>query len=84
MRYYLYLSDGYIVGIGTGAGGTEITEAEYNKIMGVIRNRPEETLTLGYRLREDLTWESYEREPEPADDEIDDAEALSILLGGVT
>lgn len=82
MRYCKYVSDGYVDGLGTGAGGTEITEAEYTEIMAMIRNRPEETPTLSYRLREDLTWESYEREPEPPDDEIDETEAWDIIFGG--
>lgn len=83
MKFYKQITDGFISAIGTG-GGIEITETEYDKIKTVIRNRPEETPTTGYRLREDLTWKSYEREPEPVDDEIDEAEALSILLGGAT
>lgn len=84
MRYYKQLSDNYIIAIGTGPGGTEITETEYNSILSVIQSRPTSE-TQGYRLRADLTWEAYDLppEPEPADeDEISDEEAFNILIGG--
>ena len=84
MRHYKQLSDNYITAIGTGPGGTEITETEYNSILSVIQSRP--TLeTQGYRLRADLTWEAYDLPPAPEpsdDDEISNEEALNILLGG--
>ena len=86
MRYFKSLSDGYIYAIGTGPAGTEITEAEYNEIMAIIQNRPTAE-GKGYRLKADLTWEEYDLPPvpEPSDnDEITDAEALDILLGGAT
>lgn len=83
MRYYKHISDGYILAIGTGNGGTEITEAEYNEILSVIRNKPKATETTDYRLREDLTWEAYEVEPpEPPEPSAEDkAEAYDILMG---
>lgn len=84
MRYYKTIDSGYILAIGTGSGGTEITESEYNEIMSVIQNRPQETETIAYRLKDDLTWESYEMEPIPESDEVDDSEALEILLGGAS
>ena len=81
MSYTKQVEDGYILMIGTGGGGTEITEAEYNEIMTVIRSKPAETETVGYRLKEDLTWEEYEKPaPEPDDPTPDDI--LSVLLGG--
>lgn len=82
MRYYKDIENGYIIAIGTGASGTEITETEYNEIMELIQSKPAETATPKYRLKTDLTWESYEVEPEPPSDEIDDSEALDIILGG--
>ena len=82
MRFYKTEDNRYIVSIGTGNGGTEITEPEFNEIMTVIQNKPEETETIGYRLKTDLTWEQYEKESIPEPEEIDDTEALSILLGG--
>ncbi|MDD5902775.1 MAG: hypothetical protein PUC58_05375 [Oscillospiraceae bacterium] len=86
MRYYKQLSDNYILAIGTGNGGEEITEAEYNNIMTIIRNRPQAE-GKGYKLKADLTWEEYDLPPEPEpsdDDEISNGEALDILLGGAT
>lgn len=81
MKYYKCTNGGYILAVGTG-GGTEITEAEYNKILSVIQDKPKGTDTTDYRLREDLTWEEYEVDPPDPDPYIDDAELLSILLGG--
>lgn len=83
MRYYKQLADAYIVAIGTGPGGTEITEAEYNSILAVILNRPQ-AKGKGYHLRENLEWEEYDlpEEPKADDEEISDEEALNILLGG--
>lgn len=82
MEYYKCTSGGYIIAVGTGGMGDVITEAEYVEIMNVIANKPHESESVGYRLKSDLTWESYEREPEPEPQEIDDTEALEILLGG--
>ena len=84
MRYYKSTENRYILAIGTGAGGTEITESEYNDIMAIIQSCPAAE-GKGYRLKTDLTWEEYDLppEPEPSDeDELSDAEALNILLGG--
>lgn len=84
MKYYKQISDNYLIAIGTGVGGTEITEDEYNEILSVIRSRPRSE-GKGYRLKTDLTWEEYDLlpEPEPSDeDELSEAEALDILLGG--
>ena len=86
MRYFKSLSDGYIYAIGTGSGGIEITEAEYNEIMAIIQNCPTAD-GKGYRLKADLIWEEYDLPPvpEPSDnDEISADEALNILLGGAT
>lgn len=85
MRYYKIVSEDYVTAIGTGPGGTELTEAQYNEILAIIRSHPQEE-GKGYRLREDLTWEEYDlpEETEPEDEEISDEEALNILLGGAT
>lgn len=83
MRYYKQIIDGYIAAVGTGGGGTEITETEYNEIMSVIQNKPARTETTDYHLKEDLTWEAFEVEPiDPSDEELDPQEALDILMGG--
>lgn len=84
MRFYKQLSAGYILALGSGLGGEEITESEYNETLSVIHTKPAATETTDYRLREDLTWEAYEVEPPAPDPDIDEAEALDILLGGMT
>ena len=87
MRYFVqYGKKNHIIAIGTGAGGTEITKVEYDKIMSIIQKRPSAD-GKGYRLKADLTWEAYDLppEPEPSDeDELSDTQALNILLGGAT
>lgn len=82
MRYYKLVENGYITAIGTGGGGTEITEMEYNTIMSVIQSKPKWIGTTDYHLKTDLTWEAYERISEEPSDEIDADEALDILIGG--
>lgn len=40
MRYYAqYNNSGKLIAIGTGSGGTEITEAEYNALLSEIREK---------------------------------------------
>ena len=40
MRYYAQYNDsGALLAIGTGSGGTEITEAEYNRLLAEIREK---------------------------------------------
>ena len=85
-RYYKQTDDVYILAIGTGYGGTEITEAEYSEILSIIQNRPIAD-GKGYRLKTDLACEEYDLPPVPEpsdDDEISTDEALNILLGGAT
>ena len=82
MRYYKLIDNEYIIAIGTGGGGMEITSAEYDEIMSVIRNGPQVTDFVDYRLRTDLTWEAFEVEPvDPVDEELDPQQVLSILMG---
>lgn len=78
MRYYKIVEDGYITSIGTGIGGSEITSEEYDELMTVIRSCPNEE-GKEYRLKADLTWESYD--VEPAEDEPTAEELLDILTG---
>lgn len=72
MRFYKTINSGYIISIGAGAGGAEITESEYAEILATIRNKPTARDGYGYRLKTDLTWEEYALppiEPEPLTDE---------------
>ena len=85
MNAYIISENGYIqrVEAPNCGGGQKITEAEYNAILAVIRNRPTAE-GKGYRLKTDLTWEAYDLppEPEPSDaDELSDAQALNMILG---
>lgn len=84
MRYYKILQDGYILSVGKGAGGEDLTESEYTQILDSIRNKPTAPDGYGYRLKSDLTWERLELPvaPEDADPDLTDAEALAIILGG--
>ena len=84
MRYYKILQDGYILSVGKGAGGEDLTESEYTQILDSIRNKPTAPDGYGYRLKSDLTWERLELpvSPEDTDQDLTDAEALAIILGG--
>lgn len=76
MDFYKVVYNGYILGVGAGKGGTEITEDEYNNILSILKNVPTES-GKSYKLKEDLTWEEVE-----SDTEIDDTEAFDIIFGG--
>ena len=85
-RYYKQTDDVYILAVGVGVGGMEISAAEYREILSIIQNCP---IAEGkrYRLKADLSWEEYDMQPVPEpsdDDEISTDEALNILLGGAT
>ena len=80
MRYYKQIEEGYIIGIGTGAGSEEITQEEYENILFIIRSRPIPEPGYDYKLRTDLTWELVEAPV--VEEEISADEALDIILGG--
>lgn len=82
MMFYKLIESGYITGIGTGGGGAEITETEYSAILTVIRNKPTESDTIGYRLKTDLTWEAYEKPAPDPDPDATDGDILEAI-GGV-
>ena len=96
MRYYKQTANNCIIAIGTGAGGTEITEAEYNALLSEIR----EKATLVNKLysgeitinavpvdwQEEIQRRVDERiaaEGIAEEQDISAEEALDILLGGV-
>ena len=82
MRYYKIIEDGYLTAIGTGNGGIEITEEEYNSLLEHIRNCPTAEEGYGYRLKEDLTWELYELPIiDDSENEISGDELMTMIEG---
>ena len=98
MRYYAQYNDsGNLVSIGTGYGGTEITEAEYNALLAEIREKADyvDRLYSGEITIEDVpaAWqeevqrrvdERIAAEASAEEQDISAEEALDILLGGAT
>ena len=88
MRYFAEIEDGCYLCIGRGGGegeGEEITETEYNAIRAVINDAPEETETVGYRLKTDLTWEPFEKEAiDPGAEEVTDDEIAAAIQEALT
>ena len=73
--FYKYINDKYIIGVGTGSGGEEITEQEYNAILDKINNRPEAPDGYSYRLTITMEWELAEiPKIEPTAEEIIESE----------
>ena len=98
MRYYAQYNDnGALLAIGTGSGGTEITEAEYNALLAEIREKAalvdklyggEITIAeVPADWREEIQRRVDERiaaEGSAEEQDISAEEALEILLGGAT
>ena len=98
MRHYAQYSDsGKLIAIGTGLGGVEITEAEYNRLLTEIREKAAlvNQLYMGEITLDDVPTEWQEEiqrrvneriEWEGAADQqqISGEEALAIILGGET
>ena len=98
MRYYVRYSDsGKLLVIGTGLGGTEITEAEYNALLYEIREKAalvdklysgEITIdAVPVDWQEEIQRRVDERiaaEGIAEEQDISAEEALDILLGGAT
>lgn len=96
-RYYKRLNeDGALTAIGTGHGGVEITEAEYNALLTEIREKAAyvEKVYSGEITIDDVpeAWrEDVQRDvdairaaEEEAAQNISAEEALNIILGGET
>ena len=96
MRYYAQYNDtGKLVAIGTGNGGTEITEAEYNALLSEIREKAalvdklyngEITIdAVPVEWQEEIQRRVTERQEaeqaEPEETELEDAIAALNLLG---
>ena len=97
MRYYKQISDESLLAIGTGPGGTEITEAEYNVLLSEIREKAalvdklysgEITIdAVPTEWQEEIQRRVDERiaaEGTAEEQDISAEEALDILLGGAT
>ena len=98
MRYYAqYSDDNKLIAIGTGPGGTEITEAEYNALLAEIREKAAlvDKLYSGEITIDDVPadWqeevqrrvdERIAAEASAEEQDISAEEALDILLGGAT
>ena len=98
MRYYAQYNDsGKLLAIGTGNGGTEITEAEYNTLLSEIREKAalvdkiysgEITIDeVPADWQEEIQRRVDERiaaEGTAEEQDIPAEEALNILLGGAT
>lgn len=96
MRYYAqYSASGTLIAIGTGPGGVEITENEYDRLLAEIREKAalvnqlyagEITLAdVPEAWREEIQRRVDERiaaEGAAAEQDISAEEALDIILGG--
>lgn len=75
MRYYKQVSNGYIVSVGIGNTGVEITKDEYDKIREVVKSSPEDNDKFNYRLKENLSWDSFipeiVKDPETSDEKVE-------------
>ena len=96
MRYYAHYNDtGKLIAIGTGNGGTEITEAEYNALLAEIREKAalvdklysgEITIdAVPVEWQEEIQRRVNERiaaEGAAEEQDLSAEEALDIILGG--
>ena len=98
MRFFAqYNNSGELLAVGTGNGGTEITEAEYNALLAEIREKAAlvDNLYSGEITLDDVPTEWQEEIQRRVDEriaakgtaeeqDISAEEALEILLGGAT
>ena len=95
MRFYAKYDNDRLLYIGTGPGGTEITEAEYNELLAMIREKAAlvDKLYNGEITIDDVPAEWQEEIQRRVDEriamqgtleeqDISAEEALSIILGG--
>ena len=95
-RYYCQYSDsGALLAVGTGPGGTEITEAEYNTLLAEIRAKAQlvDDVYSGVKTLDDVpaewrdeiqrrvTERQEAEQAEPEETELEDAIAALNLLG---
>lgn len=79
MRYYKIINDGYLIAVGIGVGGTEITEAEYNSLREFFSTKPTAPEGYDYRLKDTLEWELYELPIIPPTEEVEELTYDEIL-----
>ena len=98
VRYFArYNASGGLLSIGTGLGGTEITEAEYNALLSEIREKAAlvDKLYSGEITIDEVPTDWQEEiqrrvderiaaEGSAEEQDISAEEALDILLGGAT
>ena len=66
VTYYKNLKDDHIISLSTGSGQVQISKADYDYILNLVRHCPTPPEGYGYWLNNaDLTWELYELPPEP-------------------
>ena len=95
MRYYARYNENRLIAIGTGAGGTEITKEEYDRLLAEIRTKAElvdklykEEITIDdvpAEWQEEIQRRVDERIAEEGtleEQEISAEEALDIIVGG--
>lgn len=96
MRYYAQYNDsGKLFAIGTGPGGTEITEAEYNTLLAEIRAKAQlvddvyngvktlDAVPVDWQeeIQRRVTERQEAEQAEPEETELEDAIAALNLLG---
>ena len=97
MKYFAQYENGILTAIGTGYGGTEISEAEYNALLAEIREKAVlvDRLYSGEITIDDVPTDWQEEiqrrvdervaaEGSAEEQDISAEEALEILLGGAT
>lgn len=97
MRYFKIIKNNSLIAIGTGPGGVEITEAEYNTLLSEIREKAAlvDKLYSGEITIDDVPTEWQEEiqrrvderiaaEGSAEEQDISAEEALDIILGGAT
>ena len=94
-RYYKQTDGMYILAVGVGAGGTEITKAEYNTLLAEIRAKARlvDDVYNGVKTLDDVpaewrdeiqrrvTERQEAQQAEPEETELEDAIAALKLLG---
>ena len=96
MRYYAQYNDsGKLIAIGTGPGGTEISEAEYNTLLAEIRAKAQlvnklyngeitiDAVPVEWQeeIQRRVTERQEAEQAEPEETELEDAIAALKLLG---